>query len=568
MDPEHMNPMKTRPCPARRLPVPAGALLALLLSLLLAPALAHAETRAWVDRDSIELGETVTLNIETDTGARPDYAPLEDGFRIEQRSSRQSYERSAGRSVSRTLYAVALQPDRVGQVTIPPLRVGSERTEAITLTVAGASAAPARARGATFIEAEVDAQAPYVQQAVGLRLRLYYSAQLLSGQFDQPAPDGAALQRAGNDVQYTREIDGRRYQVVERRYVVVPERSGRLELPPARFSGRGVGGWLDDLLGDGQRPLSAHGPPLVLEVKPVPASAPRPWLPLHGLELRWLDVPDSVRAGDAATVGLEIVASGATAAQLEAPTLGVDQGGQVFPEPAQHDETVEDGRPRVRMVRRFSVLPAREGSLRIEGPTLQWWDVDADQARETTLPALELEVAPAASGGGGPLARSGEGLVRLPGVQHRVGAWALAAVVFALLWLVTLAWALQWRQRAMAGGAGAEGRDGSARAVDARRPWRGSALRKALDTGDLGEVAAALCALASPAAADLDALSRRLAPGPQREAVASLQRARWGADEGGAAEARARVRAAFARGPDWQAQGDDRDGPLPPLYPR
>src|SRR5690606_35074900 len=187
-----------------------------------------------------------------------DYAPLEDDFRLEQRSSRQSYQRHGGQSVSRTLYAVALQPGRTGQLTVPALRVGSERTAPIPLTVAEAGVAP-QARGAIFIEARLDARAPYVQQAVGLRLRLYYSAQLLSGQFDQPVPDGAALQRAGNDVQYTREIDGRRYQVVERRYVVVPERSGRLELPPARFSGRGVGGWLDDLLGDGQRPLSAHG---------------------------------------------------------------------------------------------------------------------------------------------------------------------------------------------------------------------------------------------------------------------------------------------------------------------
>ncbi|GGJ98976.1 BatD family protein [Luteimonas terricola] len=546
----------------------AWLLPALLLSLLLPPALARAETRAWVDRDSIELGETVTLNIETDTGARPDYAPLQDDFHIEQRSSRQSFEQSAGRSVSRTLYAVALQPERTGRVTVPALRVGSARTAPITLTVTAASAAPARARGLAFIDAELDDTTPYVQQAVGLRLRLYYAAQLLSGQFDQPAPDGAALQRAGSDVQYTREIDGRRYRVVERRYVLVPERSGRLELPPANFRGRGVGGWLDDLFGDGQRGLSADGPPLVLQVKPVPDAAPRPWLPLHGLELRWRDAPDRVRAGDAATLELELVADGATGAQLEPPMITVDQGAQVFPEPVQHDDMIEDGRPRVRMLRRFAVLPAREGRLRIEGPRLQWWDVNADRMREATLPALELDVAPAASGTAAAVPPGDGGLVRLPGVQHGVGAWALATVAFALLWLATLAWALQWRHRAQAGDTAPRDDDAAARSPGARRPWQGSALRRVLDTGDLGDVSAALCALASPAAADLDALSRMLAPGPQREAIAALQRARWGQDEGGASQARAAVRAAFARGPDWLPRDSDIDPPLPPLYPR
>lgn len=558
-----MNPIPYE----RALALPQRLSLVLLVFLWLVPALVLAETRAWLDRDSIELGESVTLNIDTDTGARPDYAPLEDDFRIEQRSSRQSHERSGGRIVSRTLHAVALQPERTGELTIPALRVGGERTAPVRLTVDAASAAPARARGAAFIEAEIDSSAPYVQQPVALRLRLYYAARLLSGQFDQPAVDGAVLQRAGSDVQFTREIAGKQYHVVERRYVLVPERSGHLELPPARFSGRGVGGWLDDLFGDGQRPLSAVGPSLVLDVKPVPASAPRPWLPLHGLELRWLEAPDTARAGDATTIELEIVADGATASQLEAPLLSADQGAQVFPEPAQHDETIEDGRPRLRMVRRFSVLPAREGRLRIEGPTLHWWDVDSGRARETSLPPLELDITPAAAGSAGPGGGVDGGLVRVPGVQHGVGAWALATVVFALLWLATLAWALHWRQRALVGGDATDAAGGD-RGPGVRSPWRGAALRKTLDTGDLGEVATALCALASPAARDLDALSRMLAPGPQREAIAGLQRARWGEEDGAAPQARAAVRTAFARGPDWLEPDGDGGDPLPPLYPR
>src|SRR5690606_7640561 len=139
-------------------------LLALALLLAVAwPAPAQADVRAWLDRDRIGAGETVTLNIETDSGGRPDYAPLEQDFRIEQRSSRQSYERHGGRAVSRTLFAAALLPRRDGVLTIPSLRVGAERTAPLTLTVAAAE--PARARGAAWIEAELDDPSPYVQQA-------------------------------------------------------------------------------------------------------------------------------------------------------------------------------------------------------------------------------------------------------------------------------------------------------------------------------------------------------------------------------------------------------------------
>ena len=53
---------------------PAGSRVALLVAALVAlpVASAAAEVRAWLDRDRIELGETVTLNIETDGGDGPD----------------------------------------------------------------------------------------------------------------------------------------------------------------------------------------------------------------------------------------------------------------------------------------------------------------------------------------------------------------------------------------------------------------------------------------------------------------------------------------------------------------
>src|SRR5690606_38519661 len=424
-------------------------LLALALLLAVAwPAPAQADVRAWLDRDRIGAGETVTLNIETDSGGRPDYAPLEQDFRIEQRSSRQSYERHGGRAVSRTLFAAALLPRRDGVLTIPSLRVGAERTAPLTLTVAAAE--PARARGAAWIEAELDDPSPYVQQAVALRLRLYYATQLVSGQLDQPVPEGAALQRAGADAQYTRLIDGRRYQVVERNYVLVPERSGRIEVPPARFRGRGVGGWFDEMFGDGQRSLAADGPALALEVRGVPAAVQGAWRPLRGLELRWTETPARVRAGEAFTVEVELFADGATAAQVEPPAVAAGAGAEVFPEPPQFDAAVVDGRPAVRMRRRFSVLAGADGPLRLEVPPLRWWDVAADRAREASLPALALRVEPGATGAPAAAAPGDGPWVRVPGVQGEVRAWALAAVGFALLWLLTLAWALHWRQRASA----------------------------------------------------------------------------------------------------------------------
>lgn len=552
------------------MPAPAAVILRLLLLLFCLPTFAQAQTRAWLDRDRVALGETATLNIEIDQAdaSPPDYAPLEPDFVVSGHTSRRSFELRNGVSRTRVLFAVALQPRREGVVAIPPLRVGSARTQPLSMTVT--PAVPARAGGIVFIEAEADQQSPYVQQAVGYVVRLYYATDLISGQLDQEAPPGASLQRIGSDVQYSRDIGGRRYTVVERRYLLIPERSGELAMPSARFQGRGVGGFFDEMFGDGQRALSATGPQRVLEVRPVPANAPQPWLPLQALSLRYVETPPrTARAGDAVTVVVEATADGANATQM--PELQLAAGdAQVFAEPAQTDETFDDGRPKVKMTRKFSVVPARDGTLRIPGPSLQWWDVRAARARTASLPALTLQVAAAANGASDAGTASpqtaaaqegdeGERWLRVPGVQGEVRAWALATVIFALLWLATLMWALHRRAPAD----GHRVHDDAAAAHPAPPDMRG--FRHALDAGDLGDIADALCALSTPPARDLDEAHARLADPAQRAAVAQLQRARWG--NGDVPAARTAIRAAFKSGPRWQAPKRPEAPLLAPLYP-
>lgn len=544
----------------------------LLLLLALASFAATAQTRAWLDRDRIALGETVTLNIETDAGAAPDYDPLRAQFEINGHSSSRRVELSNGEVSSRTLYAVALRPERDGVLTIPALVVGNARTQPLSLVVTPSSAvAPARAGDDVFIESEADDQDPYVQQAVGWVVRLYSAVPLVSGELDQPAPDGATLRQVGDDAQYTREIDGRRYTVIERRYLLIPERSGELNFPGATFEGRGATGFFDDFLGRGGA-LQARAAPRVLEVRPVPTNAMQPWLPLHDLQLRYQSTPQDLRVGQAATVTIEAVADGTGAAQMPELTLPPIDGVQVFAEPVQADERFVDGRPRVTLTRKFSLVPTRGGEVTLPGMRLEWWDVRAGKARNTRLPPLEWQVAGVAADGPLPAVTGPGDAVRVDGstssslqraVQGSSRGWVLATLLFAGLWLLTLLWGLHRSPTA----AKASAPPVSAASNPSRRAGTAdlAAFKRALDTGDFGEVAETLCALARPPATDLDEVRARLGDPVQRDAIDALQRARWGSGDGVAA--RGLLRGAFADGPRWQAAPKKAASPLPPLYP-
>jgi len=532
---------------------------------------AAAQTRAWLDRDRIALGETTTLNIETDQAldAAPDYSALMNDFQISNNVSSRQFEMVNGVSHSRVLFAIALQPRREGLIPLPRLRVGNVSVQPPTLTVTASTTTPAHAGDPVFVESEADAQEPYVQQAVGLTVRLYYSGPI-SGQLDQPDPDGASLQRIGEDTQYARQIGAHAYSVLERHFLLIPERSGTLTIPGAHFKGTGAPGFFDDLLGNGGRPLKADAPPRFLHVLEAPADAPQPWLPLRALTLRYLETPQRGRAGESIAVTVEATADGATAAQMPPLQLFAGDGAQVFPEPAQSDDTFADGRPKARVVRRFSIVPARAGTLRITVPSQSWWDVRARLRRTASLPDVNVPVLVGANGMGAPAppvvdATAGENAesgVHVPGVQGRVQPWAFAAVLFAAAWLVTLMWALHRRQPPLA--------------RVHREPPRSDAhpethaslreFKRALDHEDLGRVADVLCALRSPPAVNLDGVRGALEDPKQVAAVDALQRARWG--DGDGVSARTLLREAFRRGPRWKPPAKPlADAPLPPLYP-
>lgn len=550
-----------------------------LVLLLCASLAAQAQTRAWLDRDQITDSDTVTLNIESDAGGgAPDYAPLRTDFDLSSQTSSRQVQWSNGAMTSRALYAVALSPKRSGTLQVPALQVGSSRTQPLTLQVGASSAsAPAAATGdaAVFLETEVDDPTPYVQQSVGVVVRLFYAAQLLSGELVLDTPAGASLQRVGEDRTLVREVNGRRYNVVERRFLLIPERSGALVLPAAQFNGRSAGGFFNDMFGGDGR-LRAASAERTLQVQAQPASAPQPWLPLHGLRLRYTAAPTTGRAGEAATIVVEAVAEGATKAQFpELPVPDVGPGAQVFAEPPQFDETFNGRTPQLTLTRRFAIVPRQAGALTVPGLRMAWWDVAAGQPRNASLPDLQLDIA-AGVGGSAAAPLPVDTTSALPGepatastdlqlapaqAAPRPWGWIALSSGLAVLWLLTLAWG--WRRRRRP--AVVRGAEGVVSITASGSPYTRADLRRAMEAGGLDEIIAVLAGMGG--VQTFEQVLERLDDAQQRAALVQMQQVRWGGQGGDVGQARQDLRRAFHDGPHWRPPAATQNNGLAPLYP-
>ena len=534
--------------------------------------------RAWLDRDSMHLGETVTLNVETDEvgAAQPDFSALAKDFNVLGTQSGQQVNISNGTRSAKTLWAVGLEPKHDGAITIAPLAVGGVQTAPIRLSVLPAPTAAQQAGGDIFLEASAQPLDPYVQQQVRYTVKLYFAFDLTDGNLAEPKADGLTAQRLGQDKSYVATVGTRRYHVLERHYALTPERSGAVEIPalafrgtvldaadPAAFFGRG-------------RSVSARSDAVHLEVRAKPATwTDGAWLPAASLLLKDEgEPPAEVHVGEPITRTIRLQAQGLGYEQLPELELAAPPGAEIYPDKAD-TRTRDDGEWLYgERVRKFAFVPNRAGTITVPGLSVRWWDTVHDRAETATLPPRTITVLPAAAGASAgmpatatPSAPTNAAPAAAPAFDGdlHAGLWKMLAMIAFVLWLATLLawWSTRRFVRAPAAPAGAA-------AVPPSAAPRADFLR-ACALGDLAGAERALVAWARGERTDvynLGQLAARLADPAQRDGLAELQRTRYARGEAAEGVA-ARLQRAFRGGLRWQVDdlGPRRADALPALYP-
>ncbi|MBS0432375.1 MAG: protein BatD [Proteobacteria bacterium] len=557
-------------------------LLVIAMAAQAAPAPTNTALHAFLDRDHVALGDTVTLNLEgaDASAATPDLSPLQKDFDVLGTSSSSKVESVNGVTRSSTQFGIALRPRHAGTLAIPALRLGNRQSQPLTLQVdAAPQGALGKAGDPVFLEDGADTGTPYVGQQIVYTLKLFYSGNLTGGQLDEPTADGAQVIHLDGDARYQTVRDGQTYQVVERHYAVVPQHAGRVVVRGATFTGQMLassrGDPFDAFFDDG-KPVQARADDLALDARAPPASAGSPWLPAQSVQLKLTGIPPDhrARAGEPLTLTLSVDAVGAGAAQLPEPQLPPLSGARVYPDQTRDATRVDGNWLHGTRTRSFAIVPTQGGTLAIPAITLDWWNVAGDRPEQARLPAQSLPVIGAAAGSAQPPTAASTNATQTAaaagdrGGSAAVADWRGIALASLALWLLTLTGFAWWRfaRRADAGSAPATSKTNAAaaprkRALEAARHGDARTCERALlewahsERTDLRHAGALRDALADPA---------------QRDAFEQLQRARW--KEGDARGACDAVAKAFARGFVWRAhahaQAQGAKGDLPPLYPQ
>ena len=553
---------KRNTCRSRSYPRLRSLILPLLLLLVSQPL--WAKVTATLTQDSIYDGDTVTLIIEsTDRGhtGEPDLAVLHKDFEILGTQNSQQTQIINGRRTDKRQWHIELAPKDSGTVTVPAITVGNEATEALQLTVTPQAAAVAAGTGQpVFVKALIEPAdgSVYVQQQIHYILKLFYRESLSEGAFNDLEIKDALIERLGDDKSYSTTINGERYQVLERRYAIFPEKSGELIIPAAVFNGRmageplqrgrttGMDSMMDRFFAgsvmraSGKR-IRLRSDAITLTIKPRPADySGEHWLPSEQLVLGdgWADGPPEFRAGEPVTRTISLEAKGLESTHFPEINLPATSGVRVYPEKAEH-ETRTDGEWVYGISKQtIAYVAVAAGRITLPEVSIDWWDTTTQQQRTAVIPAWEINVlaGEGATPDALPPAVDAKEMAQVPDVADSVidepeamPAYLLKTALAVFTLSVFILAGIVWRRRAGRAGAGTTA--APLASIKQQLATSADALEQACQRNDPQAAARALLQWAEARWPDepprnLGVLVRRLASG--KEEIRGLERALYG----------------------------------------
>jgi len=355
-----------------------------------------------VDRNELARGETLTLTIrvyDQRQGMQLDLTPLTQDFDVLGTRTSSQIRSINGVTESWTDYVITLFPEKEGELSIPALSILNQTTDPISINVVNAGPRSNQGGDDLYLEIEVNKDSVYVQEQLLFTVRLFYTINgIRNPVFTELEMEDTVTQLIGSPNQYERLIDGERFGVYEKRYVIFPQRSGPLQIPDILFRGEVTDGSSNFVFRNmNTRRVTAFIEGITIEVKERPVSLPRGegWLPVTGLALEetWSGDLGELKVGDSVVRTIVLRAEGLDGAVLPPFSPENIQGLNLYPDPADISRTFVDGSIVGTRIETSTYVALEAGVIEVPSLDIAWWDVNSDSARTTSLPATRFEVA-------------------------------------------------------------------------------------------------------------------------------------------------------------------------------
>jgi hypothetical protein len=426
---------------------------------------------ATVDRNQIALNETLTLTISKDGSSSissSDLQPLEKDFWIVGQSKSSNTQFKNGSITSSFILNLVLSPKRAGNLQIPTLSIGKEKTSILKVKVVTQAQPKTRTDIAPlYIETDVSARTVLVQSQLIFTLRIFWAVEASIVEPADPRLKDVLMERL-QDTTFNKIVDGQSYKVFERKYAIFPQKSGMLEIPqivvqatiPNRQRRHGN---IYDLFGASGKKIQLRSESEIITVEQRPAEYPLgvEWLPTDKLSVvdEWSQESKELLVGESVTITIAMTAQGLLGAQLPQIELPATEGVKLYQSKAEVQNRLNSAG--ITGIRKESIalIPIRAGKVELPEIRIPWWNRKQQKVEYATIPARQLIIKASTAKTGqaitatSPLSNSGEdpippaALTSSPQISLLNKPLLALCAVLVLAWLMTIIMLLKSRRQ-------------------------------------------------------------------------------------------------------------------------
>lgn len=370
-----------------------------------------AEFTITVSKTNLKEGEGFKVYLrQQDKKEDIDLTKFNDDFHIISQGTSQNITNING-NIKRVYETIlTLVPKRTGKIEIPAIYTKTQHTKPVLITVSPATDSVQSENGETktlfFVKSSINKKNPVVSEQLVYTVKLYLTldSALIDGMIVPPQSEGAFVEAFGDATHYQEQYKGQAYNVYEHKFLVFPQRAGKVILSAPTFKGAisdpesfeqnnvdalfGYSNPFSQIFGQKEVVLKAQE--ITLDV------AESKYIPAYKVDIEETISPqnadDTYYTGDAITRTITIQASGVHSGALPEINFAPLKEFKQYPGQSNTQE-LTDNRGIVGVkTKQIVFIPTNAGALTLPELKIDWLDIKTGKVKQAVLPAKSIRV--------------------------------------------------------------------------------------------------------------------------------------------------------------------------------
>ncbi|MBZ2162592.1 BatD family protein [Alteromonas stellipolaris] len=355
---------------------------------------------ATIDKNPVMLDEAIRLTVVANGGADResfDSSILLKDFVVGRTSVSSQTSIVNFDTKKTTTWTTTLFPRKEGTFTIPAISIEGKQSAPMSVNVIPVQQSENVARD-YFVTTSIDLKEAYLNQQLFYTIKLHLATNIERGSLQSPTMQNAEIKQLGDDKQYTDIVNGRRYQIIERQFAIVPQASGEFTIRGPVFTAEVAAANTNQRFGLFNRTQQVNrvGPDITVNIKPIPAGIDYPWLPseMARVDEEWPQ-GDAFVVGEPITRVVTLTALGVVEEQLPEIPEFYPPHFKLYPDQSSTTTVEKDSTLIAQRKSSLAVIPTQAGSFVLPEVTIPWFNTLTEQTEYATIPARTVTVQPA-----------------------------------------------------------------------------------------------------------------------------------------------------------------------------